>query len=228
MDAFRYYDFTLAANGVQMLTVSGKNFRIQSQTGAVDVTVDSVGTLPGLLTGQGLKNVPFSRLTLRDASGAPNVGQILVAPEEFIDNRTYGVSTIAGGAVDLAAATLDALAGTRPGGSIANNAGGAAGAVLTAVAAGANLNGLWVTEAQLFSYNSATAHAISLLAKATAPNNSADGELILQCAGMAGGPGIGQINKPVFVAAGLGLHFYNVAADSGHSGLMRAARWKLL
>lgn len=95
MDALKYYDFTLTAGGSQVLLVSGNNFRIQSQTGAVDVTVDSVGTLPGLLTGQGLKDVPFKRLTLRDASGAPNVGTILVSPAEFVDNRTYGVMTLA-------------------------------------------------------------------------------------------------------------------------------------
>lgn len=228
MDALRYYDFTLAANGVQMLTVSGKNFRIQSQTGAVDVTVDSVGTLPGLLTGQGLKNVPFSRLTLRDASGAPNVGQILVAPEEFIDNRTYGVSTIAGGSVDLAAATLNTI--TRPllaGASWSNAATLGAGATNIFLPA-ANVNGAIIHSA--YSQDiSAGAVLQSFLAKNAAPASVLDGEVVaLSQYAPVTGNSVQNIamTQPLRIAAGLGLYFYSSAA--GSAGYGRACRYTLL
>ena len=92
--SFKSYDFTLSAGGAIALLVEGSYFRIQSATGAVDVTVEGTGTLPGLLTGQGLKDTPFKRLVIKDVSGSANTGSILVASQEFIDNRTYGVTTI--------------------------------------------------------------------------------------------------------------------------------------
>ena len=94
MASFKYYDFTLTSGGAAVLLVEGEYFRIQSATGAVDVTVEGAGTLPGLLVGQGLKDTPFKRLVIKDVSGGPNVGQIMVASKEFVDNRTYGVTTL--------------------------------------------------------------------------------------------------------------------------------------
>lgn len=96
MASFKLYDFTLSAGATVALLVEGEYFRIQEATGAVDVTVEGSGTLPGLLVGQGLKETPYKRLLIRDASGAANVGKILIASKEFIDNRTYGVTTISG------------------------------------------------------------------------------------------------------------------------------------
>ena len=97
---FRYYDFTLTAGGSQVLLVEAAYFRVQSATGAVDVSVEGFGTLPGLLVGQGIKDTPFKRLVIRDASGAANLGTILVASQEFVDNRTYGVTSITGGYIN--------------------------------------------------------------------------------------------------------------------------------
>ena len=88
------YDFALTAGGIGIILAEGAYFRVQSSSGAVSVIVDGLGELPGLLAGQGIKSTPFKRLTLRDASGAANVGKILVSNEEFIDNRTYGVNSL--------------------------------------------------------------------------------------------------------------------------------------
>lgn len=92
--AVRTYDFNLSAGQTSVILAEGEYFRIQSATGALDVTVEGVGTLPGLLAGQGMMDTPFKRLVLKDASGSTNSGTILVASREFIDNRTYGVMTI--------------------------------------------------------------------------------------------------------------------------------------
>lgn len=231
MEAMRYYDFSLVANGVQMLTVSGKNFRIQSQTGALDVTIDSVGTLPGLLTGQGVKDIPFTRLTLRDASGAPNVGQILVAPEEFIDNRTYGVSTIAGGSLDLNAATL--LTSRTPldiSGSYNASGAVAANTAVQIFAPGANVNGAILLSAQITDID-ATARSAKLLAKNSAPATELDGIPLLHC-GYFGAAGAsvyitrGDISTPQYIAAGLGLYFISTPGASATNS--RVARYRLL
>ena len=109
------YDIALTAGGIQVLLAEGAYFRIQSSTGPITIDIDGLGVLPGLLAGQGIARTPFKRLTLRDVSGAPNVGKLLVSSEEFIDNRTFGVSTLDAAtlaaleSVDLNSATLAAL-----------------------------------------------------------------------------------------------------------------------
>lgn len=96
MQAVRYYDFTLGAGGSQVITAEGAYFRVQSATGALNITVEGAGTIPSMLVGQGLKDIAFKRLVIQDASGSANVGQILIAGKEFVDNRTYGVTSLTG------------------------------------------------------------------------------------------------------------------------------------
>jgi hypothetical protein len=89
-NALKVYDFTLTAGGSQVILVESAYFRIMTATGPVDVIGDTFGTLPAVEAGQGLQNTPYKRLTLRDASGAPNSGTILCSGDLFIDNRTIG------------------------------------------------------------------------------------------------------------------------------------------
>lgn len=91
---FQVYDFNLAAGGAQTILAGGAYLRILTASGAVDVSVEGKGTMPNLLAGQGFKDLPFNRLVLRDKSGAPNTGTILVASSEFVDNRLFGSFTI--------------------------------------------------------------------------------------------------------------------------------------
>lgn len=173
-------------------------------------------------------------IIITNLTGAAITGKITIGAGDVTDNSLVGTVTLDAATLaalestDVNAASIAQLLGIRPDNAIANNSGGAASAVLTAVASGTNVNGLWVTEAQIFGYNSAAAHAIALIAKATAPANTADGQVILHAGALSGQNFFAQLNKPVFVPAGLGLHFFNVSADSGHAGLMRAARWDLL
>lgn len=223
MQAMRYYDFNLTAGGTQMLTVEGAYFRIQSQTGAIDVTVESVGTLPGLLTGQGLKDTPFKRLLLRDVSGSPNSGQILVASREFIDNRTYGVNS-------LDAATLatlrQPLAST---GNFKNTGALAANTPETIFSAASNVNGAILLTAGFNTFGNAALANPVILAKATAPTSISDGEVYLAAdytnVFSTTYTDNGQIAGPQFVAAGLGLYYITAAAGSGG---IRFARYRLL
>ena len=88
--ALKIYDFTLAAGGSQTILVESDYFRVMTAAGVIDVIGDTFGTLPALQAGQGLQNTSYKRLTIRDASGAPNTGTILCSGDLFIDNRTLG------------------------------------------------------------------------------------------------------------------------------------------
>lgn len=95
--AGRIYDFTLTAGGSMQLLVQGDYMRIMSSTGAVEVLTDHYRIGP-IMAGQGQAKSPFTRLTIIDRSGAGNVGNVLVADSDFIDNRINGeVSVIDGG-----------------------------------------------------------------------------------------------------------------------------------
>jgi len=93
---FKAYDFNLTAGGSQTILAGGEYFRILSATGAIDLTVEGKGTMPDLLPGQAIKGLPFDRLVLRDKSGAPNSGSILVASSEFQDNKLQGAVSLTG------------------------------------------------------------------------------------------------------------------------------------
>lgn len=93
------YDFTLTANGSFVLPVEGTYYRIRSATGSVQVKRDD-GSLLELEVGQGECNQLFKRLTIVDMSGAANSGTIIVADNNFVDERVSGeVAIITGGKV---------------------------------------------------------------------------------------------------------------------------------
>lgn len=123
-NALKVYDFTLTAGGSQIILVESAYFRIMTATGPVDVIGDTFGTLPAVQAGQGMQNTPYKRLTLRDASGAPNSGTILCSGDLFIDNRTIG---------NVAITNKDALNGAMA--RLSANVG--SGAVTTLAAANA-------------------------------------------------------------------------------------------
>lgn len=92
------YDFTLTAGGSQVILAEGDYFRVMSSTGQVEVLMSDGSRYGPIAAGQGQKGKHYTRLTVRDRSGAGNVGFIMVAGEEFVDNRVNGeVSVIDGG-----------------------------------------------------------------------------------------------------------------------------------
>lgn len=93
----RIYDFTIPANGSFQLNVEGEYVRIMSSTGNVELVTENYRLGP-LASGQGQANTPFKRLTINDKSGSVNIGSILVAANDFVDQRISGeVSVIDGG-----------------------------------------------------------------------------------------------------------------------------------
>lgn len=90
----KIYAFSLAANASQTILAEGSFYRIQSSTSTVEVTRNTGSSLD-LLAGQGEKDAEFNRLTIRDRSGAANTGLILIADNNFVDDRVIGVSDAA-------------------------------------------------------------------------------------------------------------------------------------
>lgn len=239
---FKVYDFTLAAGGSFRLPVIGEYFRLQTSTGAVDVTVEGVGTLPGLLAGQALKDVPFNGLVLRDASGAPNVGTILVASSEFQDNRLNGTvdlsatSLAALESIDLNAATLATMRHPLVStGNFKSSAAMVANTPETVFTPAANVNGAIVLGAGFWTHSAASSSFPMLLAKASAPTTFLDGEVYPILSQAITGPAYivntGKLEKPQFVAPGLGLYYISqdaLPAAAANLPTHRAARYRLL
>lgn len=86
----KIYPFTLSAFGSLPLLVQGSYWKVLSSTGDLEITGDTFGTLDTIQPGQGLKGRDFSRLVVRDKSGAVNVVRLLVADEDFVDDRVTG------------------------------------------------------------------------------------------------------------------------------------------
>lgn len=180
--------------------------------------------------------LPFAidGIVIENLTASPITGKITIGAGDVSDNSLVGTVTLDAASlaalesVDLNAASIAQLLGIQPNNSYAVNTGGAASTAYTLVTPAANTNGLWVTEAQLFGYSAAGAHAIALIAKNSAPVSTQDGDVLLHAGGLTSQQFAAQLNQPAYVAAGKGLYFFNAQTDSGHAGLLRAARWKLL
>lgn len=91
------YDFSLPASGAQQLAVVGSSIKLLSSTGPIQIQTDT-GARVTIQAGQGIRNFDFNLITIVDKSGAANVGMILVADADMIDDRVTGeVSVIDGG-----------------------------------------------------------------------------------------------------------------------------------
>jgi hypothetical protein len=105
----------------------------------------------------------------------------------------------------------------RYGVSFSSNAGLVANTPQMVFAAGSNLNGAIIWRASTSAHNGTTSHYPALLAKATAPTSVVDGDVV-EAANNYGSAGGGYANgftlrNPVFVPAGLGLYFINMATE---------------
>lgn len=148
--ATKFYDFALTGNGSQVILAEGSYYKILSSTGAVEVQRDGGSAASPLLAGQGERESEFKRLTIRDRSGAGNVGVLIVSDGQFIDDRITGeVSTIDGGKARTLAgnAFIYAVAAGPSVGNLSqaqlwNPAGSGRNLILKAFSLGANAAGL--------------------------------------------------------------------------------------
>lgn len=91
------YDFSLPAGGSQVIDVKGKFFKYKSGIGQIRVILSKGGYID-LLPGQGVWNVEFSSLIIKDKTGAINSGILISGDFDFHDDRISGsVEVIDGG-----------------------------------------------------------------------------------------------------------------------------------
>lgn len=222
--AFKVYPVTLPANGAFRLPAAGAYFRVMSATGAVDVTVEGVGTLPALQAGQAFKGINFNGLVLQDASGAPNTVQLLVASAEFQDNRLNGTVDLSASSltalesVDLNAATLatmrQPLQSTRNWNSTAAMV---ANTPLTVFSSASNVNGAVLLSAGYQQAGSPTLPGpVFIMKSGAAPTSVTDGEIVCCASQFNEGTttlcATAFLPAPVFVPSGFGL--YLISADA--------------
>jgi hypothetical protein len=86
--------FSVAANGVQTLQCVGTHFVVLTATGPISVQPDTRGKMAGIGSGEGYKGQAFNSLTIFDVSGAPNSGTVLIADDDYFNNRLTGSLTI--------------------------------------------------------------------------------------------------------------------------------------
>lgn len=216
------YDFNLTAGGIAIVLAEAEYFRIQASSGAVSIMIDGLGELPNLQAGQGIKSTPFKRLTIRDVSGAANVGRILVSNQEFIDNRTYGVNSLdvatlasLNAARSLDAATIAALKLTTPRPEAYTGSTNVVAVLIANTAEAvflpaANPNGVILQAAQLSDMGGLGSPFVGgLVAHTAAPAGCATGANVLGIESKAASAAnlyVGaQLQRPVLIPAGLGL-----------------------
>lgn len=193
------YDFNIAAGASFDLPVDASFYKILTSTGDLAITRDGGSTVKPMRAGRGERDVPFTKLTLRNLSGATNSGTILVGDSNFIDDTIVLSSSInvrpesylvgIAPIVPVAGANILLAPGSNPGGFIIQLLQG----VLVASAAG---------------------HA-NILAKTSAPATLTDGDgLGVAQQFILGGSNAFNINiANILVPAGKGIYLYSAAGS---------------
>lgn len=226
MKQLQIYDFSMAAGGSFQLPVSGTYFRILTTVGNVSVTGDTFGKLGPISRGQGLEDSLYNRLTIRDESGAPNSGTILVSDANFIDQTLYGSISLAG-AVDISVASQNAIRRPEPAsGFLVDLSTIAANTAITFFTPAANVSGAILLSAT--SSDNAANNTQAFIAHTSAPANISTGEILALATNVSSTLNVCSINlkNPIFIPAGKGLYF--LGSTLGAAGYARAARWRLL
>lgn len=109
------YDFTLGAGQAQVLEAKGTYFKYKGGLGPIRVTPSNGGPVD-LLPGQGMSGITFDRLTIKDLSGAGNMGFLLAGDGQWSDDRITGtVDVVDGGKTRTLAAKAFSVWASNPG-----------------------------------------------------------------------------------------------------------------
>lgn len=226
---------TFAAGESRLFALTGQYFELIDSTFPVDVTLsDFYGAQRGLMKSAeasfNLKNTEFGVVQITSASA--QTIRFAYGTGEAGTRRAAGAVSIVGTVpVDLIAADVDAIRRPElPGASWNHGVAMVANTPVTVFTAAANVNGALIWSAQHADIHGGGGAIATLVAKATAPANILDGEVIAMSENAASGTGPAtniQLRQPTRIAAGLGLFFLVNQASSG-SSTARACRFTLL
>lgn len=212
------YDFTLPANGSQQVQADANFYKILTASGDVSITRDGGSTVKPMRAGRGERNVQFLTLTIRDLSGAPNSGTILVGDSDFIDD-----TIVLSNAISVRPESVS--------GTYSVSAALAANTAVEVLAPGGNTAGLIVMAAGCTNESTTGLAGVTLIAKAgAAPTTIHQGDVLLREMNFGQGSSWqsygAQLSTPQFVAAGLGLYWISTLVTPAAS--TRHVRWKAL
>lgn len=214
------YDFTLIAGGSQVILADANMYKVLTATGNISVTRDGGATIKPLRAGRGERNVAFQRLMIKDLSGAPNSGTILVGDSDFIDD-TIVLSSAINVRPEVGTSfysDISALTALTP---------------IQIFSAAANTGGAMVLDALSAYFDASGSSQVTdaFLAKATAPASLVDGEIVgIASLKVFATPNYGyscDMNQQKMIAAGKGL-YYMPASARGVNTTLRSCRYKLL
>jgi hypothetical protein len=212
------YDFTLTANGSQEILADANFYKVLTSTGDISITRNGGSTIKPLRAGRGERNVEFLRLLVRDLSGAPNSGTILVGDSDFIDDTIV----------------LSSAINVRPeahSGDFKSMASLASNVSETIFTPALNTGGAILLTAEMSSYDAASFPNPVIVAKSSAPTTPLDGVIYL-ASKLTAYPGANSatgatLPKEQLIPAGLGLYFISSGGFAANQCL-RTARYKLL
>ncbi len=218
MKSTQLYDFTLTANGSQVILADANFYKVLTSTGDLKITRDGGSTVRPMRAGRGEREVDFQRLTITDISGAPNSGTIVVGDSNFIDDTIV----------------LSSAINVRPevqSGFFNDQSALTANTPITVFAPGSNVNGAIVDTAQIAEFS--TVNIIkAFVAKASAPASVIDGTPVISSAPT------GSIStsiffsatlpKSIYLSAGQGLYLICNTTVGATALTVHACRYKLL
>jgi hypothetical protein len=108
------YDLNLTPNGAQQIDVAGTYFKYAKGAGPIRVQVDGGGYVD-LLPGQGMQGLKFTRLMVKDSSGAINNGALVAGDGQFIDARITGTVDVVDGGKSRTLANQTFIGGASAG-----------------------------------------------------------------------------------------------------------------
>jgi hypothetical protein len=218
MKATQLYDFTLVANGSQVILADANFYKVLTSTGDLKITRDGGSTVRPMRAGRGEREVEFQRLTITDISGATNSGTIVVGDSNFIDDTIV----------------LSSAINVRPeaqSGFYSMTATLAANTPEQIFSPASNVNGAILLTADCTCYDNSANGVEVFIAKTSAPSSITDGSILaMSKAGTIGTFLASNITlpSPQFIEAGKGLYFMATRTFTATAQSMRACRYKLL
>lgn len=205
------------------LLASGNYFLIKSSTGALDVRGE-FGQAKAMIAGQGLSGRDFTKLELKNNTGATITGLILIEDGAENGNGFFDLNLIMSGSV-IVRPELSSNWSNVMGILAANTA-------EQVLAPASNINGVLIQNKYFYDYQPNQIHG-GLYAKNSAPSSVTDASAmpvgdITFIALMTGTivQAIQQPEKEILVPAGLGLYWFFDLATTSVS--RRTTRYKIL
>lgn len=133
MTPSKIYSFTVPGFGAYTLPVVGAYFVLLASTGPVQVVGDSFGNIGSLVAGQGIDGASFNSLQFVDVTGANNNVQVMIAGQDFVNQRVVGEVSVIDGSKSTVIADAAFMFATQVN---ANAAGVSSAALLNPAASG--------------------------------------------------------------------------------------------